>query len=61
MPRNDWHITLQPGECVDVVPIGDEKYALRRYHIYDRFDGSEQQREQFPVYDSETLMQLPQH
>ena len=61
VPRNDWHITLQPGECVDVVPIGDEQYALRRYHIDDRFDGSEQQRAQFPVYDSETLMQLPQH
>ena len=49
VPRNDWHIALQPGECIDVVPIGDEQFAIRRYHIDDRFDGTEQQREQFPV------------
>ena len=49
VPRNDWHITLQPGECLDVVPVGDDQYALRRYHIDDRFDGEEQQREQFPI------------
>ena len=49
VPRNDWQITLQPGECIDMVPIGDEQFAIRRYHIDDRFDGTEQQREQFPV------------
>ena len=49
VPRNDWHITLQPGECIDVVPIGETDYCLRRYHIDDRFAGEEQQKKQFPV------------
>lgn len=51
VPRNDWHLSLQPGECIDVVPIGETQYALRRYHIDDRFAGPEQQRRQFPVLD----------
>ncbi len=49
VPDNDWHITLKAGQCVDIVPIGDDKYAVRCYHIDDRFDGAEQQRPQFPV------------
>lgn len=49
VPRNDWQVTLAPGECLDIVPIGDDDYVVRRYHIDDRFDGAEQQRPQFPV------------
>ncbi|MBR1416027.1 MAG: bifunctional fucokinase/L-fucose-1-P-guanylyltransferase [Prevotella sp.] len=49
VPQNDWQVSLAPGECIDVVPIGDDDYAVRRYHIDDRFDGPEQQRPQFPV------------
>ena len=49
VPQNDWHLSLQPGECIDVVPIGETEYCLRRYHIDDRFAGEEQQRKQFPV------------
>lgn len=49
VPRNDWQITLAPGQCLDVVPIGDDHFAVRLYHIDDRFDGAEQQRKQFPV------------
>ena len=49
VPRNDWEVHLAPGECLDVVPIGETDYAIRRYHIDDRFDGEEQQREQFPI------------
>ena len=52
VPENDWHVSLQPGECIDVVPIGETQYAVRRYHIDDRFAGAEQQRRQFPVVDS---------
>ena len=52
VPQNDWHLTLQPGECIDVVPIGETEYCLRRYHIDDRFAGEEQQRKQFPVLSS---------
>jgi len=33
VPENDWHITLQPGECLDIVPIGENEYAVRPYHI----------------------------
>ena len=58
VPENDWHIALQPGECIDVVPIDEDLYALRRYHIDDRFDGDEQQREQFPVVTLEQLRLL---
>ncbi len=49
VPRNDWEVHLAPGECLDIVPIGEEDFAIRRYHIDDRFDGAEQQREQFPL------------
>ena len=49
VPENNWKIDLAPGECIDVVPIGDQEYAIRRYHIDDRFAGAEQQKQQFPV------------
>ncbi|MBR1548779.1 MAG: bifunctional fucokinase/L-fucose-1-P-guanylyltransferase [Prevotella sp.] len=49
VPRNDWQLKLEPGECIDVVPIGETDYVVRRYHIDDRFAGAEQQRRQFPV------------
>ena len=52
VPENDWNISLAPGECIDVVPIGDTEYAIRCYHIDDRFAGAEQQKQQFPVVAS---------
>ena len=52
VPRNDWHLSLQPGECIDVVPIGEKQIVVRRYCIDDRFDGEEQQRRQFPLLPS---------
>ena len=52
VPENDWNISLAPGECIDVVPIGDTEYAIRCYHIDDRFAGAEQQKQQFPVLAS---------
>ena len=55
VPKNDWHVSLQPGECIDVVPVGESQYCLRRYHIDDRFAGPEQQRRQFPVVEGETI------
>ena len=56
VPRNDWEVHLSPGQCIDIVPIGDDHYALRRYHIDDRFDGAEQQRPQFPVLTLDELV-----
>lgn len=49
VPENDWVVSLEPGQCIDVVPIGWSDYAVRCYNIDDRFDGAEQQRQQFPV------------
>ena len=49
VPENDWDVSLAPGQCLDIVPIADDLYAVRPYHIDDRFAGTEQQRKQFPV------------
>ena len=55
VPENQWHVHLDPGQCLDIVPIGAEDYVVRRYHIDDRFDGAEQQRPQFPVLKYEEI------
>lgn len=39
VPRNQWKIQLRPGQCVDIVPIGDESYAIRPYGFNDKFRG----------------------
>jgi len=31
VPENDWQLSLEPGECIDVVPVGDNDYEVRRY------------------------------
>ena len=33
VPENDWEISLEPGECIDVVPVGESDYEIRSYHI----------------------------
>ena len=33
VPQNDWEIHLEPGECIDVVPVGDSDYEVRHYRI----------------------------
>ena len=33
VPENDWEISLAPGECIDVVPVGETDYEVRRYRI----------------------------
>jgi len=55
VPRNDWQVKLAPGECLDIVPMGKDDYVVRCYHIDDRFDGAEQQRQQFPVLKYEEI------
>ena len=60
VPQNQWKVSLSPGQCLDIVPIGQDEYVVRCYQIDDRFDGAEQQRKQFPVlrYDEiETFLQ----
>ncbi|WP_297067666.1 bifunctional fucokinase/fucose-1-phosphate guanylyltransferase [uncultured Duncaniella sp.] len=49
VPANDWQLSLSPGQCVDIIPVNDEDYAVRVYNIDDRFAGDEQKRPQFPI------------
>lgn len=52
VPENDWEISLQPGQCVDIVPVDQSEYMVRVYGIDDRFAGGAQKRKQFPVAKS---------
>lgn len=52
VPENDFHVSLSPGQCVDVVPIGEHSWAVRCYHIDDKFAGAAQQEKRFPVLDN---------
>lgn len=49
VPKNNWNITLAPGQCIDIVPMGETQYVVRPYGFNDRFAGEEQQRPQFPI------------
>lgn len=52
VPENNWNITLAPGQCIDIVPMGETQYVVRPYGFNDRFAGEEQQRPQFPIVDN---------
>jgi galactokinase/mevalonate kinase-like predicted kinase len=39
VPGNDWEIELNPGICLDVVPVGEGSFCIRPYHISDTFRG----------------------
>ena len=41
VPENDWDISLAPGECIDVVPVGENDYEVRRYRIDEPLDSNE--------------------
>lgn len=41
VPENDWEISLAPGECIDVVPVGDHDYEIRRYRIDEPLNSNE--------------------
>lgn len=40
VPVNDWNIEIPSGVCVDIVPIGEDEYAVRPYGFNDPFRGS---------------------
>ena len=40
VPENDWDITLEPGECIDVVPVGESDYEVRRYRFDEAVDSN---------------------
>ena len=59
IPKNDWNVNLPEGTCVDVVPIGEDRFALRTYGYNDTFSGEAQFAPLYPVTDSvEHLGQL---
>jgi galactokinase/mevalonate kinase-like predicted kinase len=39
IPENDWTLSLPPGICIDIVPIGDSHWVIRPYGIDDAFRG----------------------
>ena len=41
VPENDWHISLEPGECIDVVPVGESDYEVRHYRIDEPLNSNE--------------------
>ena len=41
VPENDWEISLEPGECIDVVPVGENDYEVRRYRIDEPVNSNE--------------------
>ena len=41
VPENDWDIHLEPGECIDVVPVGENDYEVRRYRIDEAVNSNE--------------------
>ena len=41
VPENDWEISLEPGECIDVVPVGESDYEVRRYKIDEPLNSNE--------------------
>ena len=41
VPKNDWDLRLEPGECIDVVPVGEDDYEIRRYKIDEPVNSNE--------------------
>lgn len=40
VPENDWAISLRPGQCVDIVPVGSDEWVVRPYGFNDKFRGA---------------------
>ena len=40
VPANSWHVELDEGQCVDMVPVGEMDFALRPYGFADIFRGA---------------------
>ena len=41
VPENDWEVSLEPGDCIDVVPVGENDYEVRRYRIDEPVNSNE--------------------
>ncbi len=40
VPQNDWQISLMDGQCVDIVPVGEDEFVIRPYGYNDKFRGA---------------------
>lgn len=47
IPENDWQMEIPEQVCIDIVPIGEDHFAIRPYGFFDPFKG--------PLKDSSTL------
>lgn len=45
VPENDWLLTLPSGVCIDVVPVGENDWAVRPYGFNDPFKGASADKE----------------
>lgn len=57
VPKNEWNLTLRKGECLDIEPVGSDKYVIRNYNIDDTFKGDLQFEKKFPVVSENVLLQ----
>jgi galactokinase/mevalonate kinase-like predicted kinase len=39
VPANDWRLRLEPGVCLDFVPVGESETCVRCYGLDDAFQG----------------------
>jgi galactokinase/mevalonate kinase-like predicted kinase len=39
VPENSWDLTLNPGICLDIIPVGVNEYCIRPYGMDDSFKG----------------------
>ena len=39
VPENDWTLRLNPGVCLDFVPVGEDQICVRAYGFNDSFQG----------------------
>lgn len=62
VPRNDWALSLKPGDCIDIIPIGEDKYVARPYDFHDSFkyvkvkEGDPFKANVFPTTDDISLL-----
>lgn len=40
VPENDWDIHLRPGDCIDIIPLGEKSFVVRPYGFHDPFRGA---------------------
>ena len=62
VPRNEWALSLKPGDCIDIIPIGEDKYVARPYDFHDSFkyvkvkEGDPFKANVFPITDDIGLL-----